>query len=366
MPRPLRSSCDRCHSQKLKCPKEQGSATCSRCLKAGADCVFSPAGAAWRRASANTACQSSPLLQRPSQGAGNFDLHLTWPWPPSLDAGNLSVNELGYISPLSDPVAYKTPEDPRSACVRQLTNLAVEIHQVSVELSPVASFHLPKGTNPEEFYSKHVIHISHSRCLEQLFILAQRLIDLYPELLRLLLGESHPHPWEECQDPDCIHNSDMVEEFAHIFPEADLLQGKIDTFLFKLLTACHEKVSDVFDYLAMATKLCAKVCKASPDLIQPSLHIPELRVGNFVASATSSSSMQATLVAHITSVLKENAKLLRETLEDASTGASSLDKEMRMMLLQCELLEERSQLQADQFIQIRDGLTKVNLHQRKH
>jgi hypothetical protein len=96
------------------------------------------------------------------------------------------------------------------------------------------------------------------------------------------------------------------------------------------------------------------------------LHIPELRVGNFVASAASSPSMQATLFAHITSLLKENAKLLRKRLEDASAGDSLPNKGMKMMLLQCELLEERSQLQADQFIRLRDGLTKVNLHHKKY
>ncbi|KAI1736128.1 hypothetical protein F4680DRAFT_275214 [Xylaria scruposa] len=355
MPRPLRSSCDRCHAQKLKCPKEFGSASCSRCLKAGSNCVFSPAGPAWRR-SGNIACQSNPLLQQNSQGGD--DIHLTW--PPIFDIGDLPVANIDYVSPpISDPAQDTTPQDPRSACVRQLSAIAVEIHDVSAELSPAASIHLSKGgADFEEFYSQHVIHVSHARCIEQLFTLAQRLIDLYPDALRLLTDGSRPHWGEDCQDPNCFHNSDMLEEFADVFSETNSTRSPIDMFLLQLLAACHEGVSDVLDYIVGATKFCAKITAASPDLIQPRLHIPELRVGNFVASATSASSMQATLFSHITAVLMGNAKLLRKTVRDVLKETDSSDKKTRMMMLQCELLEERSQLQAEQFVRIRDGLTR--------
>ncbi|KAI0436285.1 hypothetical protein F4803DRAFT_240486 [Xylaria telfairii] len=366
MPRPLRSSCDRCHAQKLKCPKEPGSASCSRCLKAGSHCVFSPAGPAWRRSSANIACQSNALLQHNSQGDGNLDLLLDW--PPLLDIGDLSVHtNADYVSPpVSDPTPDVTPQDdattqdPRSACVRELSAIAVKIHDVAVELSPVASIHLSKGDDLEKFYAQRVIHISHARCIEQLFTLAQRLIDLYPDVLRLLTDGAHPRLGQDCADPDCFHNSAMMDEFADVFDEKDPTRSSIDTFLLKLLAACHDKTSDVLDYIVVATKFCAKVTAASPALVQPRLHIPELRVGNFVASSTSASSMQATLFSHITAVLTENAKLLRKTVEDASKEAGSPDKKTRMMILQCELLEERSQLQAAQFVRIRDGLMRCN------
>ena len=37
-----RSACDRCHSQKLRCPKRQGADVCERCAKAGTRCCYSP------------------------------------------------------------------------------------------------------------------------------------------------------------------------------------------------------------------------------------------------------------------------------------------------------------------------------------
>jgi hypothetical protein len=38
----LRAACDRCHSQKLRCPKVADAEQCDRCRKARRPCVFSP------------------------------------------------------------------------------------------------------------------------------------------------------------------------------------------------------------------------------------------------------------------------------------------------------------------------------------
>ncbi|KAI1271621.1 hypothetical protein F5Y07DRAFT_340162 [Xylaria sp. FL0933] len=358
MPRPIRSSCDRCHAQKLKCPKEPGSATCTRCLKAGANCIFSPAGLAWRRPSTQITSQSDALQLPDSQVGGNFQLDPDW--TSLLNPGNLPVPGLEYTSlPVSDPKPDPTPQDHRSIYIRQLSALAIEIHNVSTELGPAGRLHLPKGINPEELYSQHVIHVSHSRCIEQLFNIAQRLIDIYPNAISFLLDENYLRLDEECQDADCFHNSDVPGDFADLYPGGDPIRSRIDVFLFHLLSACHGKTSDVLECLVRTTQLCAKVTAASPDLIQPQMHIPELRVGNFVASATSSSSMQATLLVHITADLLENARNLRRKFESLPETAGPPDKEMRMVLLQCELLEERAALQADQFTRVRDTLTKL-------
>ncbi|KAG4433413.1 hypothetical protein IFR05_011099 [Cadophora sp. M221] len=37
-----RAACDRCHSQKIKCPRRDGLEICERCMKARTPCVFSP------------------------------------------------------------------------------------------------------------------------------------------------------------------------------------------------------------------------------------------------------------------------------------------------------------------------------------
>ena len=37
-----RAACDRCHTQKLRCPRRPGVDVCDRCIKARTSCVFSP------------------------------------------------------------------------------------------------------------------------------------------------------------------------------------------------------------------------------------------------------------------------------------------------------------------------------------
>jgi hypothetical protein len=37
-----RAACDRCHSQKIRCPRNPAQEVCDRCQKAGKPCVFSP------------------------------------------------------------------------------------------------------------------------------------------------------------------------------------------------------------------------------------------------------------------------------------------------------------------------------------
>jgi hypothetical protein len=37
-----RFACDRCHTQKTRCPRKPGQAVCDRCVKAKSECLFSP------------------------------------------------------------------------------------------------------------------------------------------------------------------------------------------------------------------------------------------------------------------------------------------------------------------------------------
>jgi Fungal Zn(2)-Cys(6) binuclear cluster domain len=46
-----RAACNRCHSQKLRCGKKLGEATCERCLKLGTLCRFEPRAPRASRAS---------------------------------------------------------------------------------------------------------------------------------------------------------------------------------------------------------------------------------------------------------------------------------------------------------------------------
>ncbi|KAI1502455.1 hypothetical protein F5X99DRAFT_407949 [Biscogniauxia marginata] len=362
MPRPLRSSCDRCHSQKLKCPKQSGSAACARCLKAGTACVFSqsrqPGPAAQRTPAApvyegGVAYQPPPSEERP-------DVHLSW---PIFDLGDVFTNspELSRGIQQDQPPEVGTPESPRANCVRQLTTLAVEVDQISVDLPTASTLHAPNDYTAEEVYALFAQEVFHSlpQCLEQLFGVSQRLIDLYQDITHQLFDQPDVPEPTECHNPDCIHTIDIPGELGRIFCAPDDPGEKVDVFLFNLVAACHSKVVDGIKSILENSKRCATLALTSPGAHEPRINLPELRVGNFVVSSTSASSMQAVLLVHTLSRLLDQAQQLRKGVEKAFLGADRSDKASRMLLLQCELLEEKTRLQVDQFNRVRDGLEKL-------
>ncbi|KAI2605581.1 hypothetical protein GGR54DRAFT_447780 [Hypoxylon sp. NC1633] len=352
MPRPLRSSCDRCHSQKLKCPKEAGVPTCTRCLRAGTTCVFSPAGLSSRR-----------TMLTPVHFDSDLNMQFDW---PSLDLENALQThpEVAQEFQLDATVrgfgqAEAVSQDPRSICVGQLAALAVEIDQVSLDLSSMLHVHLPKDRPIKDHHANFIHTITAQRSVEQLFTLAQRLTNIYPQALNVLFDKLE-HP--ECQDPNCSHTAKLPSEVDQFFTTADDNQGEIDVFLFNLLVACHTKVLDVMGSVISCARTCIQITQASPefDLLEPELHIPEVRVGSFVATDAAASTMQFALVIHIATVLLDFARKLG-TQVLAATGHEGDSRERRLLKLQCELLEERAASRVELFEQVKAALIKIGL-----
>ncbi|KAI0593668.1 hypothetical protein F4775DRAFT_577029 [Biscogniauxia sp. FL1348] len=364
MPRPLRSSCDRCHAQKLKCPKQSGSAACARCLKAGAVCVFSQARPP------GPAAQPTPLpapahvddvvyeLPSPLLDDGP-DTHLAWPLF-DLGDGFLNPPQASQL-PQQDQPARATTENPRSACVRQLTTLAVDIDQISSALPRASKLHATEDCSAEEVYATYIDEFSRFQphCLEQLFGVAQRLIDLYQDATHQLFDEPDAPEPVECHNPDCLHSINISGELGEIFCAPDEPPDRIDIFLFNLVVACHSKLIDIFMTIIANSKMCATLALTSPHTHEPKVDLPELRVGNFVVSSTSASSMQAVLLAHILFTLAERTRQLRKDVEKAFLGTDNRDRSSKIILLQCDLLEEKTQSQVDRLSKVRDGLVKL-------
>ncbi|KAI1803024.1 hypothetical protein F4811DRAFT_363064 [Daldinia bambusicola] len=352
MPRPLRSSCDRCHSQKLKCPKQPGVATCTRCLKAGAVCVFSPAGLSTRRA-----LPPSGLAYSNS----DLDMNLQFDWPPfDMDLDNALVTPPGLSQEFSyDPQVEQAelpPQDTRSACVRLLTSLAVEIDQLSISLSNVSHIHVPKNRPTQEYHDKFIENNARSVCIEQFFTVAQSLTDNYPQVLSVLFDRPDS---PDCQDPDCFHRSELPPDLQVFFPALGENQHEIDTFLFNLLVSCHGKVVNAIAIIINCARTCTQVAVSSSDLVEPQVHIPEVRVGNFVATNTTASAMQVVLLIHIASVLVDYAQQLTKLVTTTLEGRQD-SKQAQMLKLQCEVLEENSISKMKLLQQAKGLFTSIN------
>ncbi|KAI1371852.1 hypothetical protein F4677DRAFT_283152 [Hypoxylon crocopeplum] len=351
MPRPLRSSCDRCHSQKLKCPKQPGLASCTRCVKAGTNCVFSPAGLSTRRATPT-----------PVYLDGDLNMQFDWPsldledalaTPPEAPQGlQPEVQQVGQVGQ-----AEATLQDPRSTYIHQLTAFAVEIDQVSSDLSPIPFVHVPKDRPVGDYHAKFIENFTNHRCVEQLFTLAQRLTDIYPQVLKILFDKPK---YSECHDLNCFHTVELPDELEKFLSTTDEDRNEVDSFLFNLLVLCHGKVLDVIGSLILCARTCTQITLASPDFLEPDVHIPEVRVGNFVATNTAASTMQTVLMVHIASVLLDHARQLKEQVT-AVTRFESNSKQSQMLRLQCELLEEKAVSKTRLLEQVKIVLTKVGL-----
>ncbi|KAL7620565.1 hypothetical protein AAE478_009560 [Parahypoxylon ruwenzoriense] len=352
MPRPLRSSCDRCHSQKLKCPKQPGVATCTRCLKAGTNCVFSPAAPSARRIVHNPVYPDRGLNVQFDWSALDLEAALVTPpeAPPEASQGILSG------APQQAEQAEAASQDPRSSLVHQLSALATEINQVSLDLSPISQIHVPRDLPTEDLHAKFVGNLVHQHCVEQLFAVAQRLTELYPQALKTLFDRPEP---VHCRDPNCFHAVELPAELDGFFPAADEGRDDIDAFLLGLVVSCHTKLMDVMGILIICVKTCSQITLASPDLLEPDVHIPEVRVGGFVATHTAASKMQSVLLIYIASVLLDYARQLRMRIANAvERGQNS--KQGQLFQLQCELLEEKSASRMEQLERVKAIVTKLD------
>ncbi|KAI0377612.1 hypothetical protein F5Y04DRAFT_173811 [Hypomontagnella monticulosa] len=354
MPRPLRSSCDRCHSQKLKCPKLVGVATCTRCRKAGTPCVFSPAGLSTRRS-------MQPPIPSSYMDSDLVAMQLEWP-PLDLESALVTPPELAQEPP-SDVTQQVEPaeeieatsEDLRSFCVRQLTDLAVEVDRACLNLSSLSQIHIPKSRPIGDFHDKFIENVGRNRCVEQLFALAQRLIDVYPQVLKILFDKPG---LSDCQDLNCFHTVQLPGELAVIFSPSDGIQNDVDPFLFNLLVSCHSKVIDVMSAIISCAKTCTQVTVASPDFSEPGVHIPELRIGNFVASNSAASTMQVVLLIHLSSVLVEHTRRLSKRVATLVEHEKD-SRQAQILKLQCELLEEKTTTRVKLLEQVKEVFTKV-------
>lgn len=291
-----------------------------------------------------------------------MDLGLDW---PSLDL-DLPV-DMPPNPQFTPPEAPETPDTglqadgPRSRCVQQLSALAADIDGVYNYIPPGASIHVPKDSPPSKLMAAWSSTYSQTKCLEQLFVCTQRLIDVYPGATDLIfLQPDSPDDDGACGNPDCIHLQELPAAILGCVPKDDPVSRTMDTFLLNLLLVCHSRVNDIIEVMLSHVQVCAKAAAASKIPGGPPLEIPELRVGSFVASPESSSAMQALLLDHIASVLTNRAKNLTERVA-AATEDYVTTKQAQMYRLQTEVLAETAASRHGKITLIRDVMTKIGV-----
>jgi hypothetical protein len=182
--------------------------------------------------------------------------------------------------------------------------------------------------------------------LEDLLQRSQKLLHLYPEVLKRLEPEDI-----SCDAPDCIHNAQ--KQFS---PSKSRIS--IDQSLIHLIMACHLRLLDIFDMITNHGRMCAHAVPLLPREHEPKFDMPEIKIGSFVAPKLSAASMMIAMVIELQHSLSSRA----EQLEGAvSLAVGNESKAAKIISLQCESLKERASDTLEGLCSLRDNLMKLGV-----
>ncbi|GKU00257.1 transcription factor [Fusarium langsethiae] len=322
----LRQACDRCHSKKLRCTKIPGSVVCARCIKAGVSvtCLFSPPTRSLRHSDIVNLDWSILGLDQLVAEPQSTDLdHLIATPPISIDASPARSAPITVVSQLTDLMAAfdRMQNSPPASLTQHLT-----IHELN------------------EFMK--VCEINVGAFLEELLQSSQKLVYLYPQVLKQL----EPKDITSCEAPDCVHNSQLFSASQH--------KLSIDQSLIHLLLACHLRLLDLFDNIVNHGRMCAHAAPMLPPECEPTLDIPEIKIGSFVAPKISAASMVIALVIEIQTSLNARAQDLHDVV---SSNVGHDARTTKILDLQCESLKEHASKTCSDLHSLREHLQKLGV-----
>ncbi|KAL3459493.1 hypothetical protein BJX64DRAFT_291162 [Aspergillus heterothallicus] len=225
-PRKMRSACDKCHLQKLRCVRKSGQSRCERCERLDAVCRFAPRA---RRGSKKTRGQQEPApvttphivsneLATPSTTLGPSS-NLQWPMPDGSwldtlgllgDTDDLIVNAphlhdacdgtvpyfltgpvLEDISPdLSLQAASRLPPPLSTTRTHELANLSIALYELNQKLPLAVDESV--STNSAAVTNKGFSRQDLPFVFDDLFTLTNQFTDLVQH--RLISAESEDEP----------------------------------------------------------------------------------------------------------------------------------------------------------------------------
>ncbi|KAF5023729.1 hypothetical protein F66182_4203 [Fusarium sp. NRRL 66182] len=321
----LRQACDRCHSKKLRCTKIPASLVCTRCVKAGVACIFSP---------------PSRSLRQPGRVAFDWSSLFELDGPAIDPIPDVNPDNLTTTPPSSDNVdtALSAPATP----VSELTDLMASLDRLQHGFPTSGRQHL-SAQELKDLMETPSFDLG--LFLEQLLQLSQRLLHIYPKVLEQLKPEH-----ETCNLPDCVHTTHLS------LPTWSRLS--IDQSLIHLVLACHLRQLDLFNKIVDHGRVCTHVTSTSPQDTEPTLNIPEIRIGSFVAPKVSAASMMIAMVIELQSSLNKKAQQLHDAVSSA-TGLES--RPAKILGLQCESLKESTSTTLADLLSFRDSLLKLGI-----
>ncbi|KAH6609037.1 transcription factor aceii [Trichoderma cornu-damae] len=342
----LRQACDRCHDKKLRCPRPPGSLCCSRCAKANVACVFSPPARPPRY----------HAMDRSDDGLVGLDW---WPDLVALEQQQQQQQQEEEQQGRQTPSqAFETPP-PQTVSQRLAAVLSGLDRMLQAMPSSLEIHHVPRQRLRE--YADSVGDNFHLRStLDDLLHQAQDLASLYPTATSASLSTRATAPEHDavCAVPDCIHQ-DRTSLGTTPLP-------KLDHAVLNLVMACHIRLLDVMDTLAEHGRMCAYMVATLPPDYDPKFSVPEIRVGSFVAPASTAASMLLSVLLELQHALVGRIKDMSATVARVREHPEAA-REARVVSLQCEVLQERAEATLGELARFKDGLMGVSVQRlREH
>jgi hypothetical protein len=256
-------------------------------------------------------------------------------------------NGLGTLQ--NEPSEQPTPPSPKTQCMRQLSEIMLHLEEARDVLPPDPMFHVSSADVKQHSYLMSIKY-SHRASLEQLFKVAQLLVDIYPQATDLALA---PPPTVDCSISGCVHALELPACFPADKFSIQSNEPRVDYALLSNTISCHSRLLDILDLMMGQALICLKVTLAETNHEEPNFDIPELRIGSFVLPPQSASTMLTTLLLDLQSGLVEKSTKMSTALSTIQT------KESRVLLLQLEMLGERAEDKISQLRNIKDAMANA-------
>lgn len=244
---------------------------------------------------------------------------------------------------------------------RRLAELHMDLDTILAKLPNAVACHTAKDKSLPQYIVNIADKYAGDSSLETIFITFQCLIDLYPEAAVAVVKPADRFEAGSCEIVDCLHNVELPKDLAG--PQDLVRMEPVDAALGSQLIACHLRLLDVVDGLAMCVGLCLRLKSAMPGKEEPEFQMPDLKVGSFTPSKHSAMLMQAVLMKNLLDKLQSNCKEFRTALDEASSYpiATEVPISLRALLLQAESLCQRHDRTLNHFKSIATHLIEMGL-----
>lgn len=379
-----RLACDRCHGQKLRCPRQEGQGACQRCLRASATCIFSPRQKRTSPATTSNTKEKDEQIQPASQDpqhTDEIDMDLLDPdilfdpgqhpnAAPGLSNGFLNPSSvtltdegdwstlMGLASPTASSCLWDFPMQPQSpsALLRGMafpnasyrqdlasntnTDSSTPANTPSSSTSTTSNHDCDNRPKSRSSSSKAVATTmtTHS-CIRQLADLNVKLYDqlnslppVCPDIsVDMICATEIDGPLIAIDEIFRMTQS-LIDIMVFFYPPAatgTCAQVTPDTGTLMLLFSCADRVIDIFELLFSHMQSCLVNKNVPTTLDGKPFQLPQLRIGSYTPPAPTAMTVHMLTIilmaSHLFDQLQEVLGVSRYGATDSSNPAVVAD-----------------------------------------